>query len=62
VASSYGSIGTTVPAGYDLANAKGAVLEVEFVLDPFFMEGTEVRRLETASAPEVEPELVSMTF
>jgi hypothetical protein len=62
VASSYGSSGTVVPAGDDMASAKDAVLEVEFVLDPFLLEGTEVRRLETASASGVEPELVSMTF
>ena len=62
LASSYGSSGTAVPAWDDIANAKDAVLEVEFVLDPFFLEGTEVRRLETASASGIEPELVSMTF
>jgi hypothetical protein len=61
-ASSHGSSGTAVPAWDDMANAKDAVLEVEFVLDPFFLQGTEVRRLETASASGVEPELVSMTF
>jgi hypothetical protein len=62
VASSYGSSGTAVPAWDNMANAKDAVLEVEFVLDPFLLEGTEVRRLETASASGIEPELVSMTF
>jgi hypothetical protein len=62
LASSYGSSGTTVSTWDDMASAKDAVLEVEFVLDPFFLEGTEVRRLETASASGIEPELVSMTF
>jgi hypothetical protein len=40
----------------------GGPLEVEFVLDPFLLEGAEVRRVEAASVSSVPDEPVSMTF
>ncbi|MCX5800401.1 MAG: zf-HC2 domain-containing protein [Candidatus Eisenbacteria bacterium] len=62
LASSRVSSGTAVPVRGGVASAKDVILDVEFVLDRFCLEGTEVRRLETTSASGIEPELVSMTF
>jgi len=40
----------------------GGPLEVEFVLDPFLLEGAEVRRIEASNVSSTQDELVSMTF
>jgi len=40
----------------------GGPIEVEFVLDPFLLEGAEVRRVEASNASSAEDESVSMTF
>ncbi len=40
----------------------GGPIEVEFVLDPFLLEGAEVRRVEASNASSAEDEVVSMTF
>ncbi|MBN1504255.1 MAG: hypothetical protein JW952_04250, partial [Candidatus Eisenbacteria bacterium] len=40
----------------------GGPIEVEFVLDPFLLEGAEVRRVEAGDVSSAEGEPVSMTF
>jgi len=40
----------------------GGPVEVEFVLDPFLLEGAEVRRIEASNVSSAEDEAVSMTF
>lgn len=40
----------------------GGPVEVEFVLDPFLLEGAEVRRVEASNVSSNEDDVVSMTF
>jgi len=40
----------------------GGPIEVEFVLDPFLLEGAEVRRVEASNVSSAGDEAVSMTF
>jgi hypothetical protein len=55
-----GSVVGSAPA--EVARTDGGSADVEFVLDPFLLEGTEIRRVEVSYVSTPETELVSMTF
>ncbi len=59
---SSGQAGDAIALLGDVGSEAGAVLEIEFVLDPFLFEGAEVRRVDTSPASGTEVEYVSMTF
>jgi hypothetical protein len=49
-------------APVEVARTDGGSADVEFVLDPFLLEGAEIRRVEASYVSTAETELVSMTF
>jgi hypothetical protein len=49
-------------ASLNAVRTDGGPIEVEFVLDPFLLEGAEVRRVEASNVSSAEDEAVSMTF
>jgi len=55
-----GSVVGSAPV--EVARTDGGSADVEFVLDPFLLEGTEIRRVEVSYVSTPETELVSMTF